>query len=237
MSDTKLDTSWADSIELPPPGNMRAAGEAGAGVFIRQGTRMFKEIETCIGTYLPGREIEDLSILDLGCGVGRIALPFYHAYRKPSSTCDVDPTAIAYLKSVHPDLDARVSGYEPPTPFASESFDVVYAVSVWTHLPADLQTPWLLEIRRILRPGGLALITTSSYRALASRRTKLKGWADVSDEELRSAGFLFKAAGATRGVTGTYGYALHTEEFVRKNWSRCSISGTSWKARSSRFRT
>ena len=34
VSDTKLDTSWADSIELPPPGNMRAAGEAGAGVLL-----------------------------------------------------------------------------------------------------------------------------------------------------------------------------------------------------------
>ena len=215
---TELDTSWAEEIELPPVGNMLTAGEAGRGVFIRQGTRMCAEIERCITEYLPGTPIGTLKVLDFGCGVGRIALPFYHKYAALSA-CDVDPTAVAYLKRVHSGIDARATGYEPPTPFEADAFDVVYAVSVWTHLPADLQMGWLREIHRILRPGGLALITTSSYRALASRRTKLKGWADVSDDQLQSDGFVFKATGATRGVTGTYGYALHTAEYVRANWS------------------
>lgn len=35
-----------------------------------------------------------------------------------------------------------------------------------------------------------------------------------------SAGFIFKKAGATKGVTGTYGYALHTADYVRSHWNR-----------------
>lgn len=35
------------------------------------------------------------------------------------------------------------------------------AASVFTHIPLDLQRPWLAEIRRILRPGGYFLCTVA----------------------------------------------------------------------------
>src|SRR5664279_632301 len=36
--------------------------------------------------------------------------------------------------------------------FDDESFDLVYALSVFTHLTADLQLAWRDEVRRVLRP-------------------------------------------------------------------------------------
>jgi SAM-dependent methyltransferase len=46
----------------------------------------------------------------------------------------------------------------PHLPFEDRHFDFVYAGSVFTHIP-DLAEAWLLELRRILRPGGKLYVT------------------------------------------------------------------------------
>jgi len=219
MTPSVLDTSWADQITLPPPGNMMEPGENGPGIFVRQGTRMSAALEDCIIKHVKTKEVKDLDILDFGCGVGRVTLPFYHKYQQPKIICDVDSVSLAYVRSVIPSITAIKTEYTPPTPFIDGSFDVIMAISVWTHLPPDLQIPWLLEIRRILRPGGVALISTSSYQALVGRRIKLTAWKSVTDDDLSREGFIFREAGATAGITGVYGYALHTAEYIRHNWS------------------
>ncbi len=48
--------------------------------------------------------------------------------------------------------------YWPPLEFDSASFDLVWAISVFTHL-TDNSIPWLLELHRILKPGGLLIAT------------------------------------------------------------------------------
>jgi SAM-dependent methyltransferase len=47
----------------------------------------------------------------------------------------------------------------PPLNYEAEKFDLIYAVSVFTHLPEDLQYAWLDELRRVLRPRGILLLT------------------------------------------------------------------------------
>ena len=93
---------------------------------------MFKSIEACILKYMPGRPIAQLDILDFGCGVGRVALPFFFKYKKPSICADVDDAVIQYLKEVIPAANPVQTGYRPPLPFADASFDCIYAISVWT---------------------------------------------------------------------------------------------------------
>jgi SAM-dependent methyltransferase len=53
-----------------------------------------------------------------------------------------------------------VNSLSPPLEFAERFFDAVYAMSVFTHLPADLQRAWVHELSRVLRPDGLLLVTT-----------------------------------------------------------------------------
>ena len=47
---------------------------------------------------------------------------------------------------------------EPHLPFKDEYFDLIYCGSVFTHID-DLAYAWLLELKRIMRPGGMAYIT------------------------------------------------------------------------------
>lgn len=57
-----------------------------------------------------------------------------------------------------PDIDFFRNSLEPPLAFAEdESFDLAFANSVFTHIPLDLQGPWIAELRRILRPGGMLI--------------------------------------------------------------------------------
>jgi ubiquinone/menaquinone biosynthesis C-methylase UbiE len=46
----------------------------------------------------------------------------------------------------------------PHLPFEDDSLDLVYCGSVFTHI-SELADAWLLELRRIVRPGGFAYIT------------------------------------------------------------------------------
>jgi SAM-dependent methyltransferase len=48
----------------------------------------------------------------------------------------------------------------PPLGFPNDTFDLIYALSVFTHLGEVGQLSWIRELRRIARPGGYVLITT-----------------------------------------------------------------------------
>jgi hypothetical protein len=59
-----------------------------------------------------------------------------------------------------PFVTVTSNGPEPPLAYADKSFDLVYALSVFTHLNEQQQDAWRDEIRRILKPGGVWLLTT-----------------------------------------------------------------------------
>jgi SAM-dependent methyltransferase len=162
-----------------------------------------------------------MQILDFGCGVGRVALPCFYKYKKPSSCVDVDPACIAYLQRVIPDAGPQTITFDPPAPFVDETFDCIYAISVWTHLDPETSDRWMKEIIRILKPGGIALITTTNYPGLEARRQLKRDWVwkTVSDDDLRESGTIFHRHGATSGITGIYGNAAHDPEWLRREWS------------------
>jgi len=67
-----------------------------------------------------------------------------------------------------------VNQLEPPLGYSDNKFDFIYALSVFTHLPRHLQIPWLKEIRRILRPGGVVFISVHGehYKYLLDQKEK-----------------------------------------------------------------
>jgi len=54
----------------------------------------------------------------------------------------------------------------PHLPFEDGYFDLVYAGSVFTHI-ADLAEAWLLELRRIVRPGGNLYVTVHDEHTIS----------------------------------------------------------------------
>jgi SAM-dependent methyltransferase len=59
-----------------------------------------------------------------------------------------------------PFVSVRRNQVAPPLPYPDASMDLVYAFSVLTHLPADMQGAWLWDLYRVLRPRGRLLVST-----------------------------------------------------------------------------
>lgn len=108
----------------------------------------------------PAWEWSGKSVLDFGCGAGRTLRHFAtEAHVAEFWGCDIDVGSIDWLReNLDPPFRAVQSGVLPPLPFDDGSFDLVYCVSVFTHL-GDEWAPWLLELRRVLRDNGRLIAT------------------------------------------------------------------------------
>ncbi|MBY0433079.1 MAG: class I SAM-dependent methyltransferase [Cyclobacteriaceae bacterium] len=104
-------------------------------------------------------------LLEVGCGEGRgidRMLPSIRSY----TAIDKIESAIAELRIKHPS-GKFLSGELPPLPFGDNSFNSVVSFQVIEHIEDDLL--FLQEIHRVLRPGGVALITTPNRPLSLSR--------------------------------------------------------------------
>jgi SAM-dependent methyltransferase len=105
--------------------------------------------------------IPDPKILDFGCGCGRMV-----RFLNQASACDINPDLVSWCQRNLPKIDTRPNNSRPPLPFSDKFFDLVYCMSLFTHLPEKLAQIWLHEIHRVLKPNGLAIITTHGIPAL-----------------------------------------------------------------------
>lgn len=99
-------------------------------------------------------------ILDFGCGAGKLLRHFLdEAGRCEFIGCDIDDASIAWLQeNLSPPLSVFRCNEEPGLPLPDEHVDLTLAMSVFTHL-TDHWAGWLLEIHRVLRPGGRFICT------------------------------------------------------------------------------
>jgi SAM-dependent methyltransferase len=158
----------ASSI-APPPAEL---------VFLTQGTN---DVAGYLGTVAPaihhlktilrdlGFAPEELrTILDFGCGSGRLLRGFLldDADRRLTGA-DHNEVLIQWASSHFPPSVSFVrNDLHPPLPLCGESFDLVYLVSVFTHLSLQCQQAWLAEFRRILARGRPLVVTLHGLQVL-----------------------------------------------------------------------
>lgn len=99
-------------------------------------------------------------VLDFGCGSGKVMRHFLpEAEICELWGCDIDARSIDWINAeLSPPLHAFTNGQAPPLDQPAASFDLVWSVSVFTHL-TDQWAGWLAELHRVLRPGGLAVVS------------------------------------------------------------------------------
>jgi SAM-dependent methyltransferase len=149
-----------DADGLPvPPSDLRylVIGTTDVETFLSTGRDHAAEIRATLAG--SGFEVADAQrLLDFGVGCGRIARHWAGAGIEVHGS-DYNPRLVAWCEGNLPFVHAAVNGLAPPLRYEPETFDVIYAVSVLTHLPQDLQLAWMREWRRVLRPGGRLLVT------------------------------------------------------------------------------
>jgi SAM-dependent methyltransferase len=157
--------------------------------------------------------------LDFGSGSGRVLIPLHELCLKRSSSepvewfgSDVDRQAIAWAqKNLGSIATFVVNEPMPPLPFQDEFFDFIFSISVFTHIPEDMQFAWLAELRRVLKSGGSALVSTLSLDLLKNR---------LSDAELRKGFYYIDGGKGTDGLPRFYRDTHHSREYVEREWSR-----------------
>jgi SAM-dependent methyltransferase len=213
-----------------PPRRLRArTGAPGVREFLDGGRRAARELEEGLG-----RPFEKFgSVLDLGCGSARV-LPHVAELAQDArcAGCDVDAEAIAWAADHHPNLEWAVSAAEPPLPFEDGSFALVYSISVLSHLDEASQDRWLEEVRRVLRPGGIALLSVhGSYAFEQFRRGEVaSGWCrreafvrgPLGPEEFMFEPYIRSVWNESElpGVGDDYGLAFHGEQYLLNHWAR-----------------
>ncbi|HVA06808.1 MAG TPA: class I SAM-dependent methyltransferase [Acidimicrobiales bacterium] len=125
-------------------------------------------------------------VLDVGCGVGRTAR-FLCDYLSADARyegfdimevliewCQAEITPrfpnfrfrfIPLFNSEYLPDAALPSAAELRFPYPDESFDFVFAHSVFTHLSTDASANYLQEIKRVLRPGGISYSTWLLFKS------------------------------------------------------------------------
>ena len=111
----------------------------------------------------------------------------------------------------------------PPLPLPDRYFDVVTAFSVFTHID-QVEVPWLLELRRVLRPGGLLYLTIHDEAFWAQKPTQLL---DVLRRSTNGEGLTsespFPGLRTAFHFTRDSYYScnvFHSREYVEHQWSR-----------------
>lgn len=105
-------------------------------------------------------------VLDFGCGSGRV-IRYWQELPGEVHGSDYNESAIVWCRQNLP-FAFNVNGVEPPLAYNDETFDFVYALSVFTHLDGPRQRAWLEELMRVVRPGGHLMFTTHGDRWLRS---------------------------------------------------------------------
>jgi ubiquinone/menaquinone biosynthesis C-methylase UbiE/ketosteroid isomerase-like protein len=107
-------------------------------------------------------------ILDLGCGAGRMI-----RHLEPlAERCEIWGTDISAphifwcRENLSPPFHFATTTKVPHLPFEDRSFALIYCGSLFTHID-DLAEAWLLELRRILAPGGRLYVTIHDQHTMA----------------------------------------------------------------------
>jgi SAM-dependent methyltransferase len=222
---------------IPSPYHRRNwTGDAGERTF-RQAMAFRGIVARAAGRYIQ-RPLAELELLDFGCGWGRILRFFMrdipHCQLRG---CDCWAEIVAVAGRDNRWCEFRTISPLPETAYASNSFDVIYLYSVFSHLSEKAHLAWVAEFRRLLRPEGLLVVTTRSanfLRLLAEKREQGKSRglrqsmlatdafpdADKALADYSAGRFCYAPTGGGGPLEADfYGEAVVPESWIRQNWS------------------
>ncbi len=211
-------------IPIPPPLlRYRVHGSLDPDSFLNVGRNCALDLENSLR--LIGKDWHVFNnVLDFGCGCGRVLRHFCDLPEKCQLYgTDVDREAIEWCRSKLRRVNVAINDPLPPLPFAAGTFDLVYALSVFTHLNEDYQFAWLSELKRVAKPGGTLILTTQG--AYAQKVALHEGHLFPTElEALQHAGFFFKTFKKGRfkldSLPDFYQIAFHTRQYVTEVWTR-----------------
>ena len=210
---SRIEALWqeiqGDHQERVPPTNLikRVHGQGDTAGFYIVGATAANDIdEILIHVGRSGKDIAN--VLDFGCGCGRVLVhlkksnPAWNLY-----ATDIDAEAIRWCQDHIGQLALfATNDPDPPISYPDNYFDLIYSISIFTHLPEQMQNNWLSELNRIVKPDGILILTTLDI-----------GLRQAGDAK---GGFAYDSTVPTEGLPDFYQLTHHSHDYIMKHWSR-----------------
>lgn len=228
LSDPKR---WADPLQV--------IHHVGGGDFQAVGRHIFTQLREHAGL------APDDRVLDIGCGTGRVttALADFLSHSGGYAGFDITEAAIAacqrrFAKSrpdfrfIHapvrngdyrPDGDVPASRFE--FPFADQTFDLVFATSVYSHMPLGDVARYLSETARVLAPGGRVFFT--AYLLDDERRERVRRRANMRLQDWRDGSMVADPRTPERAIAHDQTLLLNLAE--EAGLERVSVKAGRWE--------
>jgi SAM-dependent methyltransferase len=215
-----LERSAAEAALPIPPDDIRyriVSQALGEYDYLRVGIEARRSIEEALA--VAGTRVDELdSVLDWGVGCSRIMRQWAPLFGQISFTgTDIDQRMIDWDIANIPGPHFAVNGAEPPLPCGDEEFDLVYGASVFTHLDEPMQQRWLAELARVLRPGGVLLLSTHGPNVFELNRHT---FSDAEVAAFRVDGFVYIRNIIDGVLPDWYQTSFQTGDHVRRTFAQ-----------------
>jgi SAM-dependent methyltransferase len=146
-------------VKLPPDYLMYESFQLNYHKYFTESRNTAIWLKDCLKKHI---SLEHLKILDWGCGPGRVIrhLPEVINHSCKFFGTDYNERSILWCTQNLPGIQFNLNTLEPVLPYTDNYFDVIFGLSIFTHLSEKLHYDWSSELLRVLKPGGLLLLTT-----------------------------------------------------------------------------
>lgn len=180
--------------------------------YLGDGRKSADRLRDLVARHTTLLESESFDLLEFASGYGCVSRHLPRVLPGANVVAsDIHPEALAFIRH-ELSLPVALSHADPERFDLGTQFDVVFALSFFSHMPARTWGSWLAALFRHTRPDGLLVFTTHGE---VSRRVQLPG------VELDAEGFWFGPFSEQQDLDGAeYGTTVTSPEYVRRQVHR-----------------
>ena len=179
---------------------------------------------------------QDTRVLDWGCGPSRVIRHFSKLC--PSSEffgTDYNSNTINWNKANIKDVTFELNKLTPPTKFKSDFFNMIYGMSVFTHLSIENHRNWIDELYRISKNNAILILTTHGdvYRSklMKSDRAKYDSGQLVVQAKTKEGHRTFAAYHPTETIKSLFADKFEVIEHISGKVENWGLSQDKWIVR------
>jgi len=223
-----------DPFPMPKPVDREGyATEENSDRYWSSGAADWRNVSDAIDRHMEWSE--PFQLLDFGCASGRF---LRHAFTQSEKAnvncwgCDLAPANINWIRRHLPkEIECLVNSSDPKLPIEDDVFDIVTAFSVFTHIDHQ-EVDWLLELKRITKPGGLLYLTIhndATWKRVPTRAATLRQFEHQNkfEENLKIDPSMFSEPmpkerfAFFKDREAVYNCNVwHTDQYIRRAWGK-----------------
>jgi hypothetical protein len=173
--------------------------------YFNDGSRSANMLSDLIYENLGFQRTSNLKLLEFASGYGCVTRHLSnHLSSAQVTSCDIHNNAVNFIRS-HLSTDAIISQSSPEELIFEETYDIIFALSFFSHMPRKTWGQWIKKLYSGLNEGGYLIFTTHGKKSAHF----------LNCHEIPSDGFWFKLSSEQLDLdTEEYGLTLVTAEYV-----------------------